>query len=160
MHIRSASPSDADSIWAIIAPVIHAGETYALPPQWDRAAALAYWFAPEHAVFVAEEAGRAIGTYFLQANQRGGGSHVANCGYMVDAAASGRGVASAMARHSLDQARLAGFAAMQFNFVVGTNVRAIALWQRLGFAIVGTLPGAFDHPAHGRVDALVMHRHL
>jgi RimJ/RimL family protein N-acetyltransferase len=34
---------------------------------------------------------------------------------------------------------------MQFNFVVSTNTAAVALWQKLGFAIVGTLPKAFRH---------------
>jgi len=160
MIIRSATASDAESLWAIIGPVIHAGETYALPSGWSREDALAYWFSPDHAVFVAEDEGRVLGTYYLHANQRGGGSHVANCGYMVDAQASGRGVASAMARHSLEQARSAGFTAMQFNFVVSSNMRAIALWQRLGFEIRGSLPGAFHHPTMGMIDALVMHRQL
>ena len=160
MIIRSATPSDFDSIWAIVAPVLAAGDTYALPSGWSREEALAYWHADGHATFVAEDEGRVVGTYYLHANQRGGGDHVANCGYMVSADAAGRGVASAMCRHSLDQARAAGFLAMQFNFVVSTNVRAIALWQRLGFAVVGTLPRAFRHPVQGRVDALVMYRDL
>lgn len=47
---------------------------------------------------------------------------------------------------------------MQFNFVVSTNDRAIRLWQRFGFNVVGTIPQAFKHPVLGFVDALVMHR--
>jgi ribosomal protein S18 acetylase RimI-like enzyme len=53
-----------------------------------------------------------------------------------------------------------GFKAMQFNFVVSTNTRAVALWKRLGFEIVGRLPGAYEHPTLGFVDALVMYRTL
>jgi ribosomal protein S18 acetylase RimI-like enzyme len=49
---------------------------------------------------------------------------------------------------------------MQFNFVVSTNESAIRLWQKLGFEIVGTLPGAFRHPARGYVDVYVMFRSL
>ena len=49
---------------------------------------------------------------------------------------------------------------MQFNFVVSTNAPAIRLWERLGFAIVGTLPGAFRHRTLGFVDAHVMFRSL
>jgi len=160
MIIRRARPDDYDSIWAILEPVLHAGDTYALPSGWSRSEALDYWLEPGHSVFVADEDGRVIGTYYLHANQRGGGDHIANCGYMVSAEASGRGVASAMAAHSLEAARAAGFAGMQFNFVVSTNVRAVALWQRLGFVIVGTLPLAFRHPSLGAVDALVMFRAL
>jgi ribosomal protein S18 acetylase RimI-like enzyme len=90
----------------------------------------------------------------------GGGSHVANCGYITAAAESGKGVASAMCSHSLDHAARRGFRAMQFNFVVSTNDRAVRLWQRFGFEIVGRLPGAFLHPVNGYVDAYVMYREL
>jgi ribosomal protein S18 acetylase RimI-like enzyme len=53
-----------------------------------------------------------------------------------------------------------GFRAMQFNLVVSTNERAVRLWQRLGFATVGTLPGAFRHRELGFVDAFVMFKTL
>lgn len=158
--IRPATPDDADAIAALILPVIRAGDTYALPRDMAAADALAYWCASDHATFVMEEEGRILGSYYLRANQRGGGDHVANCGYMVDATARGRGVARAMAAHSLATARARGFAAMQFNFVVASNVRAVALWQAFGFAIVGRLPRAFRHPTLGHVDALVMFRSL
>jgi ribosomal protein S18 acetylase RimI-like enzyme len=49
---------------------------------------------------------------------------------------------------------------MQFNFVISTNESAVHLWQRLGFKIVGTLPGAFRHARKGLVDAYVMFRSL
>ena len=160
MIIRRAEPDDAAAIWQIIEPVIRAGETYALPRDLTQAEALAYWLAADRDSFVAEAAGRLLGTYYLRANQSGGGSHVANCGYMTASAATGRGVARAMCLHSLEQAGARGFRAMQFNFVVGTNERAVRLWQSLGFAIVGTLPGAFNHPHLGDVDAYVMYRRL
>jgi ribosomal protein S18 acetylase RimI-like enzyme len=161
MQIRSASPlADGDPIWEVLETTIRAGETYTLPRDISRQEALDYWFAPQHEVFVAEEHASILGTYFLQANQHGGGSHVANCGYVTAPWATGRGVARAMCAHSLDRARERGFKAMQFNFVVSTNERAIALWQSFGFEIVGRLPGAFHHPGAGLVDALVMYRSL
>jgi len=160
MRIRPATAQDDDAIWRVIGPVIRAGETYALPADWSRDDALRYWRAPGHAVFVAEDNGAVVGTYYLHANQRGGGAHVANCGYVTAAEATGRGVAGAMCAHSLDVARTRGFRAMQFNLVVATNERAIRLWERCGFAVVGRLPGAFQHPRLGFVDALVMYRTL
>ena len=162
MRIREARPGDDEAIWAILEPIIRAGESYALPRDMSRAQALAYWRAPGHAVFVAEQEseGGVQGTYYLRANQRGGGDHVANCGYMTAPWASGRGVARAMALHSLEEARARGFRAMQFNFVVTSNERAIRLWQGLGFATVGRIPGAFRHPGLGPLDALVMFRDL
>lgn len=160
MQVRPAQASDDDAIWAIIGPTIAAGETYVLPRDMSRADALAYWRSPAHEVFVAEADGRVLGTYYLRPNQQGGGAHVANCGYMTALAASGRGVARAMCAHSLAHARVRGFRAMQFNFVVATNERAVALWQSFGFDIVGRLPQAFAHPRLGLVDALVMYRLL
>jgi L-amino acid N-acyltransferase YncA len=158
--IRPAAAADDDAIWRILEPVIRAGETYVLPRDMSREAALAYWRSPGHAVFVAEQAGAIVGTYYLRANQQGGGTHVANCGYMTAAEAQGRGVAARMCEHSLGEARQRGFRAMQFNFVVSSNERAVRLWQRLGFAVVGRVPQAFAHPRLGFVDALVMHRAL
>jgi len=159
MHIRLATPDDDEALRRIITPIIRAGETYALPSDWTETEALAYWHLPEHTVFVADD-GAVVGTYYIRPNQRGGGSHVANCAFMTLASAAGRGVASAMCSHALQYAAAAGYLAMQFNFVVATNSRAIALWQRFGFEIVGRLPGAFRHPTLGLVDALVMFRKL
>lgn len=160
MLIRPAHPSDEDAIWSIIGPIIRAGETYTLDRDLTREAALAYWLGPDKETFVAEEEDRILGTYYIRANQGGGGRHVCNCGYMTASEAAGRGVARAMHEHSLAHARRRGFRAMQFNFVVTTNERAVRLWQSLGFETVGRLPGAFEHPVKGFVDALVMHRQL
>jgi ribosomal protein S18 acetylase RimI-like enzyme len=159
MLIRPAVPDDDDAIRRIITPVIRAGETYALPRDWTEAEALAYWGSPGHTVFVADD-DAVVGTYYIRPNQRGGGGHVANCAFMTAASATGRGVAGAMCAHALQYAAAAGYKAMQFNFVVSTNTRAVALWRRFGFEIVGRLPGAFRHPTLGLVDALVMYRAL
>jgi RimJ/RimL family protein N-acetyltransferase len=158
--IRRSTAADADGQWAVLEPVIRAGETYAYPRDLTRDAALALWHPAGGHTFVAELDGRIAGTYVLKPNQGGPGSHVANCGYMVASWARGRGLGEALCRHSLDTARGLGFRAMQFNSVVSTNRTAIAAWQRCGFAIVGTVPQAFDHPVHGPVDIHVMHRQL
>jgi RimJ/RimL family protein N-acetyltransferase len=160
MDIRAATPADHSAIWNILAPIIRAGETYPLPQDMSRDEALAYWFSPGHEVFVSEQNGEIVGTCYLRPNQQGGGAHVANCGYMTAPWATGRGVARWMCEHSLAAAAARGFRAMQFNFVVSTNERAVRLWQACGFDIVGRLPGAFRHPTRGYVDALVMYRSL
>jgi ribosomal protein S18 acetylase RimI-like enzyme len=160
MLIRPATKEDVAAIWSIIGPTIRAGETYALQRDMSEAEALSYWMGPDRETFVAEDDGRIVGTYYLHANQAGGGDHVANCGYMTDSAFGGRGIARRMCEHSLAHARARGFRAMQFNFVVSTNERAVRLWTALGFKIVGRLPRAFRHPSLGEVDALVMFRML
>jgi len=158
MMIRPVSPDDHAALWAVLEPVIRAGETFALPRDMTPEAALAFWMAPGTDVFVTEDAaGAIVGSYFVRANQRGGGAHVANAGYVTDVAATGRGIARAMCAHSIEHARGRGFRAMQYNLVVSTNERAVRLWQAMGFSIVGRLPGAFAHPTHGDVDAFVMY---
>jgi ribosomal protein S18 acetylase RimI-like enzyme len=160
MQVRTATPTDDDAIWRVLEPTFRAGETYPIPRDISRADALAYWKSPGYEVFVAEDGGEIVGTYYLRANNRGGGSHVANCGYIVAPTAMGRGVARAMAAHSLEHAKTRGFRVMQFNFVIASNERAVRLWQSLGFEIMGRLPKVFEHPARGLVDALVMLRTL
>jgi ribosomal protein S18 acetylase RimI-like enzyme len=158
--LRRATDSDRDRIWEILEPVIRAGETYTQPRDMTRDQALAYWFSAGHEVWVAEDGDRILGTYYLRANQHGGGAHVSNCGYMTARGSEGRGVARTMCAHSLERARERGFRAMQFNFVVSTNERAVRLWESFGFQIVGLLPAAFVHPTLGEVDALVMYLRL
>ncbi len=160
MKIREANPSDAKAIASIIMPTIRDGTTYTLNPVLSEVEALAYWMGPDKQVFVVDDEAKIVGTYYLRPNQSGGGRHVCNCGYMTAAGATGRGIARRMCEHSLEQARLNGYRAMQFNFVVSTNERAVRLWQSLGFEIVGRLPAAFNHPQLGYVDALVMYRSL
>ncbi len=160
VSIRRAEASDTAAIAAIILPTIREGTTFAVDRDLSEAAALAYWMGPDRETFVAEEAGKVVGTYFLRPNQAGGGRHVCNCGYMTHSSATGRGIARRMCEHSLERARAVGYRAMQFNCVVSTNERAVRLWQSLGFEILCRLPLAFLHPTEGYVDALVMFREL
>jgi ribosomal protein S18 acetylase RimI-like enzyme len=160
MIIRPATPHDHDALWLLLEPMLREGETYALPRDMSRADAVTYWTTGDKQAFVAVDADRVVGTYYLRPNQPGGGAHVANCGYVTSVAARGRGVARTMGLHSIEEARRQGFAAIQFNFVVSSNATAVHLWQNLGFDIVGRLPGAFRHPRLGYVDVLVMFRSL
>jgi L-amino acid N-acyltransferase YncA len=161
MMIRPATRADDDAIWRIFHAVVAPGDTYVFDPQTPREEALAYWCRPDTHTYVAEDAARqVVGTYILKANQPGLGSHVANAAFMVSPEARGSGVGRRMGEHCLAEARRLGFRAMQFNCVVSTNEAAVRLWQQLGFAIVGTVPGAFRHARHGFVDAYVMFRTL
>ncbi len=186
--IRPATAADNPALWSMLEPVFRAGDTYAMDPEIPRDDALAFWCGGNHSAFIAEapspsthpsrpefffdeissggvaegDGGQTapLGTYYICPNHGGGGAHVCNCGFVTAPAARGRGVARAMLVHALDTAREMGYRAMQFNFVVETNTRAIAIWLDHGFEVVGRLPGAFRHPQHGDTDALVMYRHL
>jgi ribosomal protein S18 acetylase RimI-like enzyme len=159
--IREFQEADWPAVWSILQPTFAAGDTYSFAPDSPESEIHRAWIEMPAATFVAcDEGDRIVGTYFIKLNQPGLGSHVCNCGYVVDPQAQGKGIAARMCEHSQAQAIAMGFLAMQFNFVVSTNERAVCLWQRLGFSIVGRLPKAFHHKSLGYVDALVMFKSL
>lgn len=151
--IRPATQSDHDVIWAMLEPVFRAGDTYAINTDISRKDALAYWCAAHP--FITDG-----GTFFIRPNQMGGGNHVCNAGFITSANATGKGVARAMLSRALSEAKAFGFEAMQFNFVLASNTRAIDIWKRAGFAQIARLPRAFRHPREGYVDALILHKFL
>lgn len=162
VHIRPYQPADWSAVWAMLAPVFRAGDTYAVPRDLSEEAARRYWTDSSRVVFVAEDSatGELVGTYYVRPNQEGPGSHVCNGGYIVAERARGRGVASCMCEHSQREAIARGYRAMQYNLVVASNQGAVRLWKSMGFQIVGTLPAAFLHPTLGFVDAYVMYKQL
>jgi ribosomal protein S18 acetylase RimI-like enzyme len=162
MLIRRYERQDWSNVWAILEPVFRAGETYAFPVDISEEDARRAWTGSPKEIFIAEDGdtGQIVGTYYLKPNHDGPGSHVCNCGYVVSADARGRGVASLMCEHSQDEAASRGFRAMQFNLVAASNDGAVRLWKKMGFDVVGTLPGAFRHPNLGFVDAHVMYKLL
>ena len=159
--LRPYTFSDWSAVWAVIEPVFRAGETYAYSPKISESEARHVWIELPLETYVAvTDAGLVVGTYYIKPNQPALGAHVCNCGYVVDETARGKGLATLMCEHSQQEARRLGFSAMQFNLVVATNEAAISLWRKLGFEVVGTLPGAFQHSRQGFVDALVMFKDL
>lgn len=161
LAIRRYQESDWQMVWPILQATIVAGDTFTFAPESTEEEIHRAWIEAPSATFVAcDDDGRIVGTYYIKPNQAGLGAHVSNCGYVVAPDARGRGLASAMCEHSQAQAIAMGFRAMQFNFVVATNERAIHLWRKHGFSIVGRLPGAFQHPRLGYVDALIMFKQL
>ena len=158
--IRSAVTADKPAVWEIIKAVIAGGDTYVFDPDTSEDEMLAYWFSPEKYVYVAEDDGEILGTYWIKANQPGLGSHVANGAYMVLRKAKGKGIGRMMAEHSIEEAKSLGFTSMQFNFVVKSNEVAVRLWQKVGFEIIGEIPDAFDHRENGLTNAYIMYRKL
>ena len=160
MEIRRAELSDWDAIWEIWHAVVADGTTYVYAPETSKEEAFALWMTAPAVPYVAVEGRQVVGSYLIKPNQPGLGSHVANAGFMVAEGHSGKGIGQTMGLYALEEARRAGFLAMQFNFVVSTNTRAVALWQSLGFSIVGTVPQAYRHRTLGFVDIVIMHRFL
>lgn len=160
MNIRLATGKDFHKIWPVFQEIASAGDTYAYPGDISKKEAEIQWMQLPEQTYLAEEDNDVVGTYYIKTNHAGPGSHVCNCGYMVPSKARGRGIATTMCNHSQKIALDLGYKAMQFNFVASSNKGAVGLWKKLGFRIVGRLPGAFNHPEKGYVDAFVMYKWL
>ena len=158
--IRDARPEDWDAIWPFFHEIVAAGETYAYDPETDYDAGRRLWMIgpPGRTVVATGADGTVVGTANMYANRPGRGSHVASASFMVDQAGAGRGTGRAMGEEVIEWARRSGFRAIQFNAVVETNTAAVALWRSLGFEVLTTVPEAFNHPTHGYVGLLIMHR--
>ncbi len=158
--IRKAEVHDRQAIWHIIKDVIAGGDTYVFDPDAGESEMLDYWFSAEKHTYVAELNGKIVATFWLKANQPGLGKHVGNAAYMVSPDAHGKRIGRQIAEWSLDEARRLGFTAMQFNFVVKSNIHAVKLWQDIGFEIIGEIPDAFAHAKNGLTNAYIMYRKL
>jgi len=161
MQIREYQQSDWDQLWRILEPIIRAGETYAYAPDITQEEAHRVWVElPQRTYVTIDSEDTIVGTYYIKPNQPGLGAHVCNCGYIVSEHVRGKGIASAMCKHSQQVAMVLGFRAMQYNLVISTNEGAIHLWKKHGFEVIGVLPKAFYSMSHGFVDAMVMYKQL
>ncbi|MFD3512850.1 GNAT family N-acetyltransferase [Streptomyces sp. NPDC058657] len=162
MLIREATADDWAAIWPFFHRITAAGDTFTFPLDLDEETGRGWWMycAPQRTVVAVAADGTVLGTAKMNNNQNGNGAHVASASYMVDPAHGGRGVGRALVEYTLDWARAEGFRAMQFNAVAASNTHAVRLYERLGFAVIGTVPDGFRHPEQGYVGLHVMHRAL
>ena len=159
--LDAATLADFDAVKEIFLHVVDEGETYSyeraeLTDDWIRD----YWLKHVVTTIVARVDGKVAGVCAIRVNRTGRGNHIANASYIVHQDYRGIGIGYALGRESLRVAKAKGFTAMQFNYVVSTNAKAVALWQSLGFKIIGTMPQGYRHARHGLVDVYMMHRFL
>lgn len=160
VEIRKAQEKDQDAIWEISREVIATGDTYTFSPDSTKEQMLAFWMGKDRHTYVAVENEEVLGMFLIKDNQPGLGAHIANAAYMVSEKAEGKGVGKSMCLYSLDEAKRLGYLAMQFNIVIKSNERAVKLWQKLGFQIIGEIPEAFRHKQLGLTNAYIMYRKL
>ena len=159
--VSKQTETDWPQLWRVLEPAFRAGESYPLPCDVGEEEAKRYWIKTDGYNAVArDETGAVVGVYYLRPDQGGPGAHICNAGYVITEASRGRGLATALCLQSQEQARTMGFRGMKFNLVVSTNIAAVKAWKKAGMEIIGTVPGAFRHPAQGFVDAYIMFRAL
>jgi GNAT superfamily N-acetyltransferase len=157
---RIATNEDEESLWGILEPMVRKGGTYVFSLDKSKESLMGYWMGVDKSTFVVELDGELVGTFYLKANQEGLGDHVCNAGFVVAPAAEGQGIGRWMGEFAQAEAKSRGFLAMQFNFVIKSNQRAVQLWKSLGFAVIGEIPDAYRHPELGLVPALIFHKKL
>ncbi|HEX9064736.1 MAG TPA: GNAT family N-acetyltransferase [Streptosporangiaceae bacterium] len=158
VEIRPYADADWPQVWPVIAEIVRAGDTFPYDPAMTEQQARDTWIEPPPGTtVVAVQDGRVIGTAKTGPNKQGPGAHIATASYMVPASSRGLGVGRALVTWTLDWARARGYAGMQFNAVAATNQTAVALYRRLGFELIGTIPGGFEHPVQGRVGLHIMY---
>ncbi|HET9895363.1 MAG TPA: GNAT family N-acetyltransferase [Streptosporangiaceae bacterium] len=162
MIIRQAAGQDWPLIYPFYAAIMAEGKTYSSPEGQSLEEARPWWMEqpPGQTVVAVSDDGTIVGSAKMGPNRPGRGSHVATASFLVDPAMQSRGVGRALGEYVIGWCRDAGFASIQFNAVVETNAAAVHLWQSLGFQIVGTVPGAFDHPDDGLVGLHIMYLRL
>jgi GNAT superfamily N-acetyltransferase len=157
MEIRPAREGDWPLIHPFFAAIVAEGHTYAYPDGLSLEQARPLWMEePPGRTVVAVDGPTVLGSAKMGPNRPGRGAHIATGSFMIDPRQQGRGVGRALGEYVVSWARETGYRGIQFNAVVETNDAAVRLWQSLGFRILTTVPGAFDHAEHGYVGLHVM----
>ncbi len=161
IEIREYASEDLPAMREVWNEVVRSGSTF---PQTDPLGAeeAAEFFAAQTYSAVAEETdtGRVLGLYILHPNNVGRCGHVANASFAVAGKSRGRRIGEKLVSDCLDQSASHGFRILQFNAVVASNVCAHHLYERLGFQVLGTLPGGFRHDDGSYEDTVLYYYEL
>jgi ribosomal protein S18 acetylase RimI-like enzyme len=160
LNFRLTNELDETALWELIQPIIRTGGSYVFSPDSSREKMMGYWLNSDKKTYLAELEGELVGTFYIRENQPDLGNHICNAGFMVGQNHGRKGIGRAMGQFALEEARRLGYQAMQFNFVLESNVYAVRLWKNLGFEVLGKIPEAYRHPELGLVSALIMYQKL
>ncbi len=160
LSARIATDEDEEALWGLLEPMVRKGGTYVFSLDKTKESMMGYWMGTDKTTFVVEKEGVVVGTFYLKANQEGLGDHICNAGFVVSRNVEGQGVGRWMGEYAQVAAKSRGFLAIQFNFVIKSNQKAVHLWTSLGFSLIGEIPEAYRHPNLGLVSALIFYKKL
>ena len=107
-----------------------------------------------------QETGRIAGLYILHPNNVGRCGHICNASYAVAKEWRGHHLGGMLVSHSLQQGKRCGFRILQFNAVVRSNEKALALYRKQGFVQLGVIPGGFRRNDGSYEDIIPHYRSL
>ena len=126
MEIRKYNESDVPAMVRIWNEVVEEGVAFPQEEFLDERSGRAF-FAAQSYCDVAVADGRVVGLYILHPNNIGRCEHIGE----------------KLVSDCLVQAAKLHFRLLQFNAVVENNIHARHLYERLGFTLLGTIPGGF-----------------
>ena len=144
IQVRAYTQADLPALIRIWNEVVADGVAFPQEELLDASSGAAF-FAEQTCTAVAEDrqTGHIYGLYILHPNNIGRCGHVANASFAVAGASRGEGIGRLLVEDCLRQAAACGFRGLQFNAVVASNERARSLYESLGFARIGMIPGGF-----------------
>ena len=157
MPVREYTAADLPQLCKIWNEVVRAGDAFPQTNELTVEESAEFFAAQSYTGVAVNEQNNPVGLYILHPNNIGRCGHLANASYAVSGSCRGQGVGELLVRHCLKTAAEKGFKILQFNAVVAQNTAARHLYEKLGFTLLGTVPGGFLAP-QGYLDICLYYR--
>lgn len=154
------SEEEKKELYELFLEIIKEGDSYPQTLPYSFEEFFNYFFAKGSTVLICKENQKIVGGFYLKPNFPGKSSHIGNCGYIVNKDYRGQKIGFHLGKCSIDIAKELGYKSIIFNLVIKENIRAVKLWEKLGFKIIGTIPDAVKINNDKFHDAYIMFLNL
>ena len=144
IKIRKYEPSDIPAMVRIWNEVVEEGVAFPQEDGLTEESGTSFFVAQTYCGVAEDRSTKEVlGLYILHPNNIGRCGHLSNASYAVASSARGLHIGEKLVKDCIAQAHIAGYKILQFNAVVRSNIRARHLYERIGFHLLGTVPGGF-----------------
>ena len=137
--------NEQKELYELFLEIVKEGNSYPQTLPYSFTDFLSYFFPKDSKVLICKRDDEIIGGFYLKPNFSGRASHIANCGYIVKKEYRGKGLGFHLGKYSIDMAKELGYRGIIFNLVFSENKRAVKLWEKVGFKIIGEFIASW-HP--------------